>query len=678
MVFASRRLIFSPKKDLKNHRTAISIYFCKRLAYLLLFYATVQNNPIKCGSMCGIVGYAGTAPACGKPLEVCLQGLGRLEYRGYDSAGVALSAPGMESVAFRKKAGRLDNLVESIKKSPLPDATVGIGHTRWATNGVPSDVNSHPHLSRDGKIALIHNGIIENAVQLKFELQSEGYIFSSSTDTEVVAKLLGKVANEIIEKEGVPDLFRALRRVARIVTGAFTLLAIDCRQPDIVVGARHDSPLVVGLGDGENFLGSDVAAFVAYTKNALELGQDQAVMISGSSVEVTDFFGNSVEAKPFTVDWDLSASDKGGWDSFMDKEIHEEPEAVQRTLIGRFDNNNNLNLDEVHIDESVFRNIDKIIIVACGTASYAGVVAKYAIEHWVRIPVEVELAHEFRYRDPILTPRTLVVAISQSGETMDTLMALRHAREQGSRVLAICNTQGSTIPRESDAVLYTHAGPEVAVASTKAFVAQITAAYLLGLYLAQVKGTMYRDEIRGIIDSLREMPGKIQHILDTQTDTIHQAAERMLDAHSFLFLGRHVGYPVAMEGALKLKEIAYTFTEGFAAGELKHGPIALVDEGEPVVVIVPPARGRNVLHAKVISAIEEVRARGAYTIAVAEEGDEDVSQYADIVFWRPECPTLMSPLVDVIPLQLFAMDMAKLKGLDVDKPRNLAKSVTVE
>ena len=444
------------------------------------------------------------------------------------------------------------------------------------------------------------------------------------------------------------------------------------------MGARHDSPLVVGLGEGENFLGSDVAAFVAYTKNALELGQDEAVQITPDSVTVTDFYGNDVGLRPFTVDWDASAADKGGWDSFMNKEIHEEPHAVADTLLGRFNLNGDLNLDEVHIDEDVFRSIDKIIVVACGTASYAGLVAKYAIEHWVRIPVEVELAHEFRYRDPILTPRTLVVAVSQSGETMDTLMAVRHAREQGSRVLAICNTQGSTIPRESDAVLYTHAGPEIAVASTKAFVAQITAAYLIGLYLAQAKGTMYRDEIRDVIEELRAMPDKIQRVIDTQSDTIKQAAEKMLDAHSFLFLGRHVGYPVALEGALKLKEIAYTFTEGFAAGELKHGPIALVDSGEPVVVIVPPARGRNILHSKVISAIEEVRARGAYTIAVAEEGDDNVRDYADVVFWRPQCPTLMSPLVDVIPLQLFAMNMAQLKGFDVDKPRNLAKSVTVE
>lgn len=614
-----------------------------------------------------------------RPLEVCLQGLERLEYRGYDSAGVALTAPGMDRVAVRKKAGRLSNLVEDIEARPLPDATVAIGHTRWATNGVPNDVNAHPHASRDGKVAIIHNGIIENASQLRLDLQAEGYRFVSGTDTEVAAKLLGKIVDTVIAETGEPDLFEAMRRLGRMLEGAFTILAVDCRQPGIVVGARHDSPLVVGLGEGENFLGSDVAAFVAYTKTAMEIGQDQAVMIDAHGVAVTDFDGNDVpEPVVYEIDWDASAAEKGGWDSFMDKEIHEEPAAVQRTLIGRLDDEGRLNLDEVHIDEHDFKMVDKIIVIGCGTASYAGMVAKYAIEHWVRIPVEVELAHEFRYRDPILTPRTLVVAISQSGETMDTLMALRHAREQGSKVLAICNTQGASIPRESDAVLYTHAGPEVAVASTKAFVAQITAAYVLGLYLAQLKGTVFRDEIAQTLDSLKDMPRKIQWVLDTQPSKVSAAARQLRDANSFLFLGRHVGYPVALEGALKLKEIAYTFTEGFAAGELKHGPIALVDEGEPVVFIVPPARGRNVLHAKVISGIEEVKARGATIIAVAEEGDADVERYADVVFWRPECPTLMSPLVDVVPLQLLAMDMAKQKGYDVDKPRNLAKSVTVE
>ena len=629
--------------------------------------------------MCGIVGYAGNVrTACGKPLEVCLQGLQRLEYRGYDSAGVALTAPGMDHVAVRKKAGRLANLVQDIERDPMPEATVGIGHTRWATNGVPNDTNAHPHTSRDGKVAIIHNGIIENASQLRLDLQTEGY---HSFPKPIRRSRRSCWARSATRSSKRPASLTCSRRPPSRTHAGRRVHHPRHRCAPAGHRGRRPSRFAagVGLGEGENFLGSDVAAFVAYTKRAMEIDQDQAVMVSADKVVVSDFMGNIVpDPKTYTVDWDASAAEKGGWDSFMDKEIHEDPAAVQRTLLGRLDENGNINLDEVRIDEHDFKAIDKIIVIACGTAAYAGMVAKYAIEHWVRIPVEVELAHEFRYRDPILTPRTLVVAISQSGETMDTLMALRHAREQGSKVLAICNTQGASIPRESDAVLYTHAGPEVAVASTKAFVAQITAAYVLGLYLAQVKGAMYRDEIAQTLESLKDMPRKIQWILDTQTKTVQEAAEQMVDAKSFLFLGRHVGYPVAMEGALKLKEIAYTFTEGFAAGELKHGPIALVDEGEPVVFIVPPARGRNVLHSKVISGIEEVKARGAYIIAVAEEHDPDVERYADVVFWRPACPTLMSPLVDVVPLQLFAMDMAKLKNYDVDKPRNLAKSVTVE
>lgn len=590
-----------------------------------------------------------------------------------------MAAPGMERVAVRRKAGRLAVLAEDLARDPMPEALVGIGHTRWATNGAPSDINAHPHTSSDGQVAIIHNGIIENASSLRLDLMAQGQRFASATDTEVAAKLLGKTAQAVIEELGHPDLFEAVRRMARMLEGAYTILAVDVREPDIVVGVRHDSPLVVGLGEGENFLGSDVTAFVAHTSHAMEIGQDQAVRVSAERVEVTDLDGNPVdEPKRFEVDWDASAAEKGGWDSFMDKEIHEDPAAVQRTLLGRFNEAGDITLDETRLDEHELKAVDKIVVIACGTAAYAGMVAKYAIEHWARIPVEVELAHEFRYRDPILDSRTLVVAISQSGETMDTLMALRHAREQGARALAICNTQGASIPRESDAVLYTHAGPEVAVASTKAFVAQVTAAYLLGLYLARIKGAMFRDEIHALVDSLKAMPGKIQWVLDTQAPAIEAAARGTSEARSFLFLGRHVGYPVAMEGALKLKEIAYTFTEGFAAGELKHGPIALVDEGEPVVFIVPPARGRDVLHAKVLSGIEEVRARGAYVIAVAEEGDPDVERHADVVFRRPACPTLLSPLLDVVPLQLFAMDMARLKGHDVDKPRNLAKSVTVE
>jgi glucosamine--fructose-6-phosphate aminotransferase (isomerizing) len=465
--------------------------------------------------------------------------------------------------------------------------------------------------------------------------------------------------------------------VARTLHGTFTLLAVHADRPDTVVGARHDSPLVVGLGDGENFLGSDVAAFIAHTHEALELGQDQVVTITPGSVEVTDFAGNPAHGRRYTVDWDAAAAEKGGFRSFMDKEIHDQPHAVADTLLGRTDAAGRLVLDEIRIDEAVLRSIDKIVVVACGTAAYAGQVAKYAIEHWCRIPVEVELAHEFRYRDPVVGPNTLVVAVSQSGETMDTLMAVRHAREQGAKTLAIVNTHGSTIPRESDAVLYTHAGPEIAVASTKAFLAQITAAYLLGLYLAQLRGNKFPDEIRETLDELRAMPDKIQQVID-RSGRVREIARWMADTQSVLFLGRHVGYPVAMEGALKLKELAYIHAEGFAAGELKHGPIALIEPGQPVFVIVPSPNGRDSLHSKVVSNIQEIRARGARTIVIAEDGDDAVRPFADEVFSVPPAPSLLAPLLAVVPLQVFACELATAKGLDVDQPRNLAKSVTVE
>ena len=596
-------------------------------------------------------------------------GLARLEYRGYDSAGVALVTA--EGLATAKKAGKLSNLTAELEAHPLPPATAAIGHTRWATHGAPTDVNAHPHLSEDGRVAVIHNGIIENFVQLRAELAADGIAMTSETDTEVVAHLLAAAY------EQTKDLTEAMRTVARRLHGTFTLLAVHADLPDVVVGTRHDSPLVVGLGDGENFLGSDVAAFIAHTREAMELGQDQVVTLTPSSVSVVDFDGAPVDAKRYTVDWDASAAEKGGFRSFMDKEIHDQPHAIADTLLGRTDLAGHLVLDEVRVDESVLRQVDKIIIIACGTAAYAGQVAKYAIEHWCRIPCEVELAHEFRYRDPVVDQRTLVVAVSQSGETMDTLMAVRHAREQGATVLAIVNTHGSTIPRESDAVLYTHAGPEVAVASTKAFLAQITAAYLLGLYLAQLRGTKYSDEIAEILDDLRAIPEKVQRVLD-DAGPVRDTAVEMKDVPSVLFLGRHVGYPVAMEGALKLKEIAYLHAEGFAAGELKHGPIALIEPGQPVFIIVPSPRGRDSLHSKVVSNIQEIRARGARTLVIAEEGDEAVLPFADRVFYVPRTATLLAPLVSVVPLQIFACELASAKGLDVDQPRNLAKSVTVE
>ena len=621
--------------------------------------------------MCGIVGYVGDGEASGRPLDVVMGGLKRLEYRGYDSAGVALVVPDAAALVTAKRAGKLGNLTEALEATPLPDATAAIGHTRWATHGAPTDKNAHPHLSGDGRLAVIHNGIIENFATLRAEVQAAGATIVSETDTEVVAHLLAA------EYGRSGDLTAAMRAVAPRLHGTFTLLAVHADAPDAVVGTRHDSPLVVGLGEGENFLGSDVAAFIAHTREAMELGQDQVVTITPTEVTVTDYAGAPVEAKRYTVDWDANAAEKGGFRSFMDKEIHDQPQAVQDTLLGRMSTDGRLTLDEIRVDEAVLRQIDKIIVVACGTAAYAGQVAKYAIEHWCRIPVEVELAHEFRYRDPVVNSRTLVVAVSQSGETMDTIMAVRHAREQGATVLAVVNTHGSTIPRESDAVLYTHAGPEVAVASTKAFLAQITAAYLLGLYLAQLRGTKFPDEIAEILDNLRAMPDKITKVLAASA-RVRQIARWMADTSSVLFLGRHVGYPVAMEGALKLKELAYIHAEGFAAGELKHGPIALIEPGQPVFVIVPSPRGRGSLHGKVISNIQEIRARGARTLVIAEEGDDDVLPFADEVFFVPQTPVLLAPLVSVVPLQIFAMELATARGLDVDQPRNLAKSVTVE
>ena len=616
--------------------------------------------------MCGIVGYVGEKQA----LEVVVAGLRRLEYRGYDSAGVAVISEGR--LEIRKKAGKLANLETLLGQDPLPQSTTGIGHTRWATHGGPTDHNAHPHVSEDGRVAIIHNGIIENFAALREELANAGVNLLSETDSEIVAHLL---ARALPDMDG--DLPRAMQAVCHRLEGAFTLVAMDPSDPTLVVGARRNSPLVVGLGEGENFLASDVAAFVEHTRNALELGQDQIVIVRADRVEVTDFSGNPVETTPYSIDWDASAAEKGGYDLFMLKEIAEQPKAVADALRGRINAEHRLQIDEANFDDAVLRDITKVVVIACGTAAHAGMVAKYAIEHWTRLPVDVELASEFRYRDPIVGPDSLVIAISQSGETMDTLMALRHAKAQGARTLAICNTVGSTIPRESDAVIYTYAGPEIAVASTKAFLTQIVAAYLVGLYLAQARGTMFEDEIRSILSELSDMPQKVDLVLDT-VEPVRELAQRFANASSVLFLGRHVGYPVALEGALKLKELAYMHAEGFPAGELKHGPIALIEDGVPVIVVVPSPRGRAVLHDKIVSNIQEVRARGAVVIAIAEEGDESIVPFADHIIRVPECPTLMQPLVSTVPLQVFACELATVKGHDVDQPRNLAKSVTVE
>ncbi|MEV6972966.1 glutamine--fructose-6-phosphate transaminase (isomerizing) [Kitasatospora sp. NPDC093806] len=618
--------------------------------------------------MCGIVGYVGSQPA----LDVVIAGLQRLEYRGYDSAGVAVQVQGSDgqwSLATDKRAGKLANLEKSLAETPLPGGTTGIGHTRWATHGGPTDANAHPHLDDAAKVAVVHNGIIENFAQLRAELAERGHTLRSETDTEVVAHLLGEVF------EG--DLAEAMRIVCRRLDGAFTLVAAHADAPDVVVGARRNSPLVVGRGEGENFLASDVAAFIAHTREAIELGQDQVVELRRDAVTVTNFDGTAADVREYHVDWDASAAEKGGYDYFMLKEIAEQPKAVADTLLGRIGTDGRLTLDELRISDADLRSVDKVVIVACGTAFHAGMIAKYAIEHWTRIPCEVEVASEFRYRDPIMGPGTLVIAISQSGETMDTLMALRHAREQGAKVLAICNTNGSTIPRESDAVLYTHAGPEVAVASTKAFLTQLVACYLVALYLGQVRGTKWGDEILAVIRELGDAPRQVEQVLETM-EPVRELARSLADARSVLFLGRHVGFPVALEGALKLKELAYMHAEGFAAGELKHGPIALIEEGLPVVVVVPSPRGRSILHDKIVSNIQEIRARGARTIVIAEEGDEAVVPYADHLIRIPVTPTLLQPLVSTVPLQVFACELATAKGHEVDQPRNLAKSVTVE
>jgi glucosamine--fructose-6-phosphate aminotransferase (isomerizing) len=615
--------------------------------------------------VCGIVGYVGPKST----QEVLLGGLRRLEYRGYDSAGISVISGGQ--LATRKKAGKLDNLVADIKAHPIADSRIGIGHTRWATHGAPTDQNAHPHLGgQSNKLALIHNGIIENFSELKQELLDAGTSFTSETDSEVAAHLIAK------EYEASKDLVSAFGKVVNRLHGAFTILVIHEDFPDLILAARKNAPLVIGIGDGENFLGSDVAAFVEHTKRAISVGQDEIVILRPSGVEIQGFDGHKVDSKEFTIDWDASQASKGGWPSFMAKEIADQPQAVADTLMGRINSEGLVNLPEIDgLDAKQLMAIDRIIVVACGTASYAGEIAKYAIEKWAKIPVSVELAHEFRYRDPILTPNTLIVAISQSGETMDTLMATRYAKEQGAKVLAICNTQGATLARESDAVVYTHAGPEVAVASTKALTAQMTAVYLLALFLATGRKSMSAPELSELGKELLKLPAKVTEVLSS-LGQVTDLASKMSNAKTVLFLGRNVGFPVAMEGALKLKELAYIHAEGFAAGELKHGPIALIEQDQPVIVILPSPN--DPLHPKVISNIQEIKARGATVIAIAEVGDKEASKYAENVWFVPATNWLMAPVLTVIPLQVFAMELANAKGLDVDQPRNLAKSVTVE
>ena len=608
------------------------------------------------------MGYTGPQSA----LSPLIEGLRRLEYRGYDSAGIALGTNG--SLFIEKRAGKLSNL-EGTLPANMPTVHSGIGHTRWATHGGPTDRNAHPHVDNEGKLAVIHNGIIENYSELKAELEKHGHTFTSETDTESVAHLLSD-----LRKEHGGNLTEAMRAAVKRLRGSFTLLAIHADQPETIVGVRRNSPLVVGLGDEENFMASDVAAFIDYTKRAVELGQDEIVTITPHGLTIVDLEGKKVEPREYEITWDAAAAQKGGYPHFMLKEIFDQPKAVADTLIGRLSDNNQIQLDELHMTDSEIKDIKRISVIACGTAYHAGMVAKYAIEKWAKVPVDVEIASEYRYRDPIIDKDSLVIAISQSGETMDLLMAVRHAKAAGARVLAVCNTNSSTIPRESDAVLYTHAGPEIAVASTKAFLTQIVAVYLIALKLGQVRGTLTEAQVRDTYYQALELPGKIEQILET-VEPLRELTRKFAANNTVLFLGRGVAYPVALEGALKLKELAYIHAEGFAGGELKHGPIALIEEGTTVIAILPTA-DEHQLDEKMLSNIQEVKARGARVIVIAEEGAEVIG--AEHIIRIPASSQLFQPVLATVPLQVFAYEMAVARGTDVDQPRNLAKSVTVE
>jgi glucosamine--fructose-6-phosphate aminotransferase (isomerizing) len=609
--------------------------------------------------MCGIVGYVGQQDA----LEVVLGGLRRLEYRGYDSAGVAVLGPD-GTLIVERKAGKLANLEKELADLSLP-GTLAIGHTRWATHGAPNDANAHPHVDCSGAVAVVHNGTIENFEVLVRGLEERGHRRTSDTDTEVVAHL--------IEERYDGDLPATVRSICKDLEGSFVLVVSHRDEPDLVVAARRNLPLVIGLGDGENFLGSDVTAFIAHTRQARAVDQDQVVELRRTGVVVTDLDGTVVEGASYHVDWDTDAAEKGGHEFFMLKEIEEQPAAVRETLGGRLNAEGLLHLDELAMSDEDIRGIEQVVIIACGSSYHSGLVGKYAIERWCRLPVHVEMASEFRYRDPVVGRHTLVVAISQSGETADTLEALRHARAQKAWVLAVTNTIGSTVSRESDAALYTRGGPEVAVASTKAVIAQLAAMYLVGLYLAQVRGTRDPDEVRAHLRDLQEIPDLVQEVLSRMAP-VRELARSLATEERVLFLGRHVGYPMALEGALKLKELAYISAEGFPAGEIKHGPIALVEEGTPVVIIAP----RHALQAKLVNNVQEVRARGARTIVIATDGDESVTPYADTVIRIPDTKSLLTPLLTIVPMQVLSAEVARVRGLDVDQPRNLAKSVTVE
>ena len=610
--------------------------------------------------MCGIVGYVGPDEA----LPIVIEGLRRLEYRGYDSAGVAIVGDGVGVV---KRAGKLAELELALEEDGTPSGTVGMGHTRWATHGAPTDRNAHPHLDCDARIAVVHNGIIENFQDLRARLDKAGHTLVSETDTECVAHVI----EEKLAGVGT-SLVDAVRSAVADLEGAYSLVVCSVAQPDVLVGVKVSSPLVVGLGTGETLLASDIPAVLDRTDTVIPVEEGMIVEVRRDGASFTDFQGNALSPSAITVDWDVAQAQKGGYDTFMRKEIDEQPGAIRDTLVGRVVGGR-LTLDELHVSDDVLRQVDKVFVVACGTAFHSGLVAKYAIEHWTRLPVEIEIASEFRYRDPVLGPDTLTLAVSQSGETIDTLEAARHARRQGSHVIAITNTVGSSLAREADGVMYTHAGPEICVAATKTFATQMVSQYLVALYLAQVRGSKFPEEIAEILTDLARLPELVSRAIALDPQVL-ALAERYRDARDVLFIGRHTGYPAALEGALKLKELSYIHAEGQPAGELKHGAIALVEDGVPVVAVAT----RCHVYPKMLSNMQEVRARGAVVIAVATEGDTQIGGFADHVLEVPATPELLSPVVVTVPLQLLAYHIATLRGCNVDQPRNLAKSVTVE
>ena len=608
--------------------------------------------------MCGIVGYVGPRPI----VDVLVPGLAHLEYRGYDSAGIALNHGSSFSVL--KRAGRIVDLAELVARESPVEAISGIGHTRWATHGAPNSENAHPHVDCTRGVVVVHNGIIENWVALKERLLAKGHMFESETDTEVVAHMIEEMAD-------LP-LVEAVRRVMNQADGSLALAVMRLSEPDVLVGARRGSPLVVGRGDGENFLASDIPAFLEHTREMVIVDDNRVVEMTAGAVRLTDLEGSEIETRQHKVEWGLEAAEKGGYATFMLKEIYEQPYAITDTLAGRVSPTGAVVLNELELDDGFLRSVDKVFVVACGTSYHAAMMAKYAIERWTRLPVEIDIASEFRYRDPVLDARSLVIGISQSGETIDTLAAVRHAKAQGSTVVGVSNVVESALAREADAVLYTRAGPEIGVAATKTFTAQLVAMQLFGLHLAQVRESLDPGAIEAMARAMLRLPEQVEAVLAASGE-IEKMSRSWIDTRDFFFLGRSGDFPVAMEGALKLKEIAYVRAEGYAAGEMKHGPIALIEDG---VVVVGVATDSHV-QAKTLSNMEEMKARGATIVLVAEEGDE-LGDVADHVIRVPAGPDLVCTVTAVVPLQLLAYHLAAARGTDVDKPRNLAKTVTVE